>query len=100
MAFEPLPVNEDLLLGKEEDHLLQKIALYDVEDGQEGLKDSFFLEEEYANLHEFFPQPMHFFKTTMEEINDEDDLLDELDAIYSSMDIELVSPIYEEHVPQ
>ena len=36
----------------------------------------------------------------MEEINDEDDLLDELDVICSSIDIESSSPIYEEHVPQ
>ena len=43
---------------------------------------------------------MHVLVDVMEEINDEDDLLDELDALCSSMDIELVSPIYEEHVPQ
>ncbi len=100
MAFETLLVNEDLLLEKEEDHFLQQKTLYDVEDGQEGLKDSFFFEEEYANLHEVAPQPMHIFENTMQEINDEDDLFDELDALYSSMNIESVSPIYEEHVPQ
>ena len=98
MAFEPLPLKEDLLLEEEENHLLQQTTLYDVEDGQEGLKDSFVLEEEYANLHEVSPQPMHVFETEIEEINDEDDLLDELDALCSSMDIELVSPIHEEHV--
>ena len=43
---------------------------------------------------------MHVFETEIEEINDEDDLLDELDALCSSMDIESVSPIYEEHVLQ
>ncbi len=100
MAFEPLLVNEDLLLGKEEDYLLQQTTLYDVEHEKEGLKDSFFLEEGYANLHEVSPQPMHVFATVMEEISDEDDLLDELDALYSSIDIESISPIYEEHVLQ
>lgn len=43
---------------------------------------------------------MHVFATIIEEINDEDGLLDELDVLYSSMDVEFVSPIYEEHVPQ
>lgn len=71
-----------------------------MEDGQECLKDSFFLEEEYANLHKVAPQPMHIFATVIEKINDEDNPLDDLDAFYSSIDIESVSPIYEEHVPQ
>ena len=31
MAFEPLPVKEDLLLEKEENHLLQQTTLYDLE---------------------------------------------------------------------
>ena len=70
-----------------------------MEDGQEGLKDSSILEEEYANLHEVSPKPMHVFATVIEDINDEDDLLDELDAPCSSIDVELVSPIYEEHIP-
>jgi hypothetical protein len=100
MAFEPFPVNEDLLLvEKEEDHLLQQTTLYDVEDGKEGLEDSSILEEEYANLHEVAPQPMHVFTTVMEEINDEDSLLDELDALCSSIDVGSVSPVHEEHVP-
>ena len=93
-------MNEGLLLEEEGNHLLQQTTLYDVEDGQEGLKDSFFLEEEYANLHEVSPRPMHVFTTIIEEINDEDDILDGLDALCSSIDIESVSPIYEEHVPQ
>ena len=71
-----------------------------MEGGKESLKDSFVLEDEYANLHEVSPQPMHILATVMEEINDEDDLLEGLDALFSSIDIELVSPIYEEHVPQ
>ena len=70
MAFEPLPVKGDLLL-----------------------------EEECANLHEVASQPMHVFSTVIEEINGEDNLLDELYALFSSIDVESVSPIYEEHVP-
>ena len=40
---------------EEEDNFLQHTTLYDIKDGQEGLKDSFVLEEEYANLHEVAP---------------------------------------------
>ena len=71
-----------------------------MEDEQEDLKDSSVLEEEYANLHEVFPQPMHVFTTEMEEINDEDDLLDEFDTICSSIDIESSSLTHKEHVLQ
>ena len=99
MAFEPVPMKGDLLLEEKQDHFLQQKAPCDMEDGQEGLKDSSILEEEYANLHEVVPQPMHVLITEMEEIHDEDDLLDELDALYSSMDLESSSPIHEEHVP-
>lgn len=70
-----------------------------MKDGKESLKDSSILEEENANLHEVSPQPMHVFATIIEEISDEDDLLDKLDAICSSIDIESSSPIYEKHFP-
>ena len=43
--------------------------------------------------------PMHVFAAEIEEIKDEDDLLEDLDALFSSMDIESVSPIHEEHIP-
>ena len=56
-----------------------------MEDGEECLKDSSILEEEYADLCEVVPQPMHVFVTTMEEIGDEDDLLEELDFLCSSI---------------
>lgn len=49
-------------------------------------------------MHEVTPQPMHIIAAMMEEINDEDDLLDEFDDIFSSIDVELSSHIYEEHV--
>lgn len=71
-----------------------------MEDGQEDLKDSSIFKEEYANLHEVAHQPMHVLTTMMEEINNEDDLLDELDFLYSSIDVELASLIHEEHIPQ
>ena len=35
----------------------------------------------------------------MEEINEEDDLLDELDDILSSINIKSSSQVYEDHVP-
>ena len=100
MAFDSLQENEDLLLEKEENHLLQQTVLHDVEYEKEDLKDSFFLEEEHVEMHEVFHQPMHIVTIVMEEIYDEDDLLDEFDAIFSSIYFKLLSPIYEEHVLQ
>ena len=46
-------------------------------------------------MHEAAPHPMHIVVAMMDAINDEDDLLDEFDAIFSSIDIESSSSIYE-----
>ena len=69
-----------------------------MEDGKDDSKDNSILEEGHANIQEAFPQPMHVIATTIEEINDEDYLLDEFDAIYSSIDVDSSYPKYEEHV--
>lgn len=49
-------------------------------------------------MHEVASKPMHIIAAIMEEINEEDDLLGEFVTIWSSIDVELSSPIYEEHV--
>lgn len=100
MAFDPLQEDGDLLLEKEEYNLLQQAILHDMEDGKEDPKDSSILEDGHANIHDVSPQPMHIIAAMMEEINDKNDLLDEFDAICSSIELESSSPIYEEHVLQ
>lgn len=50
-------------------------------DGEESLNASSIFEEEHDNMHEVAPHPMQFIASIMEEIDDEDDLLDDSDAI-------------------
>lgn len=69
-----------------------------MEDEKEAPKDSPILEEEYVDMPRVGPQPLHIIVVLMEDIDDEDDLLDEFDAIFSSIDVESPSPIYEENV--
>ena len=69
-----------------------------MEDEKEDPNDSSILEEEHVDMHKVSPQPMHVIATIMEEIDDEDDLLDKFDAIYSSKDVESSSLIYEKNV--
>ena len=88
------------MLEKEENHLFQHIVLHDMEDGKESLKDSSILDKDHTNMHEVSPQSMHIISAMMEEINEKNDLLDELDVICYSIELESSSPIYEEHVLQ
>lgn len=55
MAFEPLKEDGDLLLEKEENNVLQKTILYDMEDEKESLEDISIFEEEHADMHKVSP---------------------------------------------
>lgn len=81
---------EELTKHKEEDHVLlfEEIpsSMCEEEDKNKSLKDSSVLEEQHANMHEVFPQPM--CAPIVEQVDsDGDHFWDEMEAFFSSLDL-------------
>ena len=97
MAFQPLEDNEDLLQAKEEeDHMLQKKVLHNVDNGKESLKDSSVLEEEHVDMHEVVPYPIHITATEQKD-SDEETFRDDLEMFCSSLDMKQSTPLSDDH---
>lgn len=67
-----------------------------MEDDKEDPKGSSILEEEHSDMHEVSLQPMHITTTEKDEF-DEENILDEIEMFFSSIDINKFSPSLENH---